>query len=113
MLVVVPAGESNLVSDCSGSVFSSGVDGSLNLSGALRSGDSLRASSDLMADLEGPLVILRDGVIGGPSAVDFSAVAPGDAELSTSGFILGIILDSVVARRAWDWLFCCCYCSFQ
>ena len=106
MLVVVPAGESKLVSDCSGLAIPSGVDDSFNLSDALRSGDLPGGSSDLVADLEDPLVILRDGVISGPSAVDFSAGAPGGAGLPTSGFILGIILDSVVARRAWDRLFC-------
>ena len=113
MLVTVPTGESNLASNWPGSVILSRLDDSLNSSVALRSGDSLGGSSDLMIDLEDPLVISRDGVTGSPSVVDFSAVAPGGAGLPISGFILGIILDLVVANRAWDWLFCCCYCSFQ
>ena len=77
--------------------------GSLSSSAARRSGVPAGASIDLVAGLEDPLVASRDGVIGGPSAVDFSAIAP--VGVPTSGFMLGIVLDLVIARRAWGRLF--------
>ena len=60
-------------------------------------------STGLVADSGNPLVASRDGIIGDPSAVGFSAIAP--RGVPTSGFMLGIVLDLVVARRAWDRLF--------
>ena len=56
-------------------------DNSLNLSAKCRSGAPTGRSTKCIVDLDNLLVVLRGGVIDGPSAVDFLVVAPGTLDL--------------------------------